>query len=87
MGVGKKYRGNMPQVLAMYAKEMLAAPETIDARRVFITHSGIDEALLAQVKETVESCARFDEIFITRAGGTVSSHCGPGTLGVLFINK
>ena len=87
MGVGKKYRGNMPQVLPAYVKEMLAAPETIDSRRVFITHSGIDETLIELVRETVESCAHFDEILLTRAGGTVSSHCGPGTLGVLFVNK
>ena len=87
MGVGKKYRGNMPQVLPTYVQDMLAHPDAIDSRRVFITHSGIDEALIALVKETVEGCMHFDEILITRAGGTVSSHCGPGTLGVLFVNK
>ena len=47
----------------------------------------MDEALIALVKETVESCMHFEEVLITRAGGTVSSHCGPGTLGVLFVNK
>ena len=87
MGVGKKYRGNMPQVLPTYVKEMLAQPDTIDTRRVFITHSGMDEALIALVKETVESFMHFEEVLIARAGGTVSSHCGPGTLGVLFVNK
>ena len=87
MGVGKKYRGNMPVVLPTYVKEMLAQPDAIDTHRVFITHSGIDETLIELVRETVESCAHFDEILITRAGGTVSSHCGPGTLGVLFVNK
>lgn len=87
MGVGKKYRGNMPQVLPAYVQDMLSHPDTIDSRRVFITHSGIDEELVSLVKETVQNCMRFDEILITRAGGTVSSHCGPGTLGVLFVNK
>ena len=87
MGVGKKYRGNMHQVLPDYVKDMLAQPETLDPRRVFITHSGMDEDLIALVKETVQGCMAFDEILITRAGGTISSHCGPGTLGVLFVHK
>ncbi len=87
MGVGKKYRGNMPQVLPAYVKDMLAQPDTIDTRRVFITHSGMDEELISLVKETVESCLHFEEVLITRAGGTISSHCGPGTLGVLFVHK
>ncbi len=87
MSVGKKYRGNMPQVLPAYIKDMLSQPETVDAHRVFITHSGVEEELIALVKETVEDCMHFDEILITRAGGTISSHCGPGTLGVLFVNK
>ena len=54
---------------------------------MFITHSGIDEEILAQVKEYLEGLDYFKEIVITRAGGVISSHCGPGTLGVLFYVK
>ena len=53
--------------------------------RVFITHSGCPDSTLDEVKAYLESLNHFDEILITRAGGVISSHCGPGTLGVLFI--
>ena len=53
--------------------------------RVFITHSGCDAAVTAQVREYLESLGVFDEILETRAGAVISSHCGPGTLGVLYI--
>lgn len=85
MGPGKKYRGVMKKVILEYAKDMEADLLTADPKRVFITHSGCDEAIIADVKAYVESLNRFDEILITRAGCVVSSHCGPGTLGVLFI--
>ncbi len=85
MGVSKKYRGKMKRVLPEYVEDMKA--ELLDARkdRVFITHSGCDEAVIAQVKAILEDLHHFDEILITRAGSVISSHCGPGTLGVLFI--
>ena len=55
--------------------------------RTVITHSGCDAETIQQVKTILESLNRFDEILITRAGSVISSHCGPGTLGVLFIAK
>ena len=55
--------------------------------RVFITHSGCDEVVIASVQSYLEELQIFDEILITRAGGVISSHCGPNTLGVLFIRK
>ena len=53
--------------------------------RVFITHSGCSEADIQSIYEYLKALGRFDEILVTRAGGVISSHCGPGTLGVLFI--
>lgn len=53
--------------------------------RVFITHSGCDAATVESIRSYLESLGVFHEILETRAGGVVSSHCGPGTLGVLFI--
>ena len=83
----KKYRGKMKKVILDYAKEM--EPQILSAKkdRVFITHSGCEAEVSESVKEYLESLNYFDEILITRAGGVVSSHCGPGTLGVLFIEK
>ena len=85
MAPGKKYRGKMSHVILNYVKDMESELNCAEASRVFITHSGCAEADIAAVKAYLEGLDRFDEILITRAGGVISSHCGPGTLGVLFI--
>ena len=85
MGADKKYRGKLDAVILKYAKEMEADLLTAKKDRVFITHSGCDDEVVASVKEYLESLGYFDEILTTVAGGVVSSHCGPGTLGVLYI--
>lgn len=87
MLAGKKYRGNMMRVVMSYAKDLEENLKNADPKRVFITHSGSDEAIIAAVHEYLEGLNIFGEILHTRAGGVVSSHCGPGTLGVLFIAK
>ena len=87
MGVGKKYRGNIQSCLVQYVRDKLAEPDTVDPRRVFITDSGFDEETRALVEETVRACVPFEEIIHTRAGCTVSCHCGPGCLGILFYRK
>ena len=81
----KKYRGKMDSVILDYAKEMEEDLKQAKKDRVFITHSGCNQETIDSVKEYLESLGQFEEILITRAGGVISSHCGPGTLGVLFI--
>ena len=87
MGVDKKYRGTLDKVLVKYAKDMEEELLSADERRVFITHSGIDQAIIDMVRQTIEQLVNFKETYITRAGCTISSHCGPNTLGVLFLQK
>ena len=87
MGVGKKYRGKLGECLAAYVKDRLAEPETVDTRRVFITDSGVSEEIRAAVEAEVRGIVPFEEVIHTRAGCTVSCHCGPGTLGILFYRK
>lgn len=84
MAAGKKYRGNQDKVILKYVQEMEEDLKAADPRRVFITHSGCPQELLDSVKAYLEQLNKFDEILITRAGGVISSHCGPETLGVLF---
>lgn len=81
----KKYRGKMEAVLIDYVKDM--EEDILKARkdRVFITHSGCTPEIIENIRQYLEGLGYFDEILITRAGGVISSHCGPGTLGVLFI--
>lgn len=85
MGASKKYRGSLDKVILHYVKDMEEALKGADPSRVFITHSGCRREVVQKVYEYLESLHVFEEILETRAGGVVSSHCGPGTLGVLFI--
>ena len=87
MGVGKKYRGKMEECITAYVRDRLGDVSTVDTGRIFITDSGIDEACRAAAEQAVRAAAPFREIIHTRAGCTVSCHCGPGTLGILFYRK
>ncbi len=87
MDVGKKYRGRMIDIMTDYVKARLADIDNVDLDRIFITHSGCDEKVIKAVYDVVSSIAPFKEILITRAGCTISVHCGAGTLGVLFVHK
>lgn len=87
MDVGKKYRGSISKALKHYVEDLKEALLNADSSRVFITHSGIEDEIIENVKEQIAALDYFEEILITRAGGVISSHCGPGTLGVLFISK
>lgn len=87
MGVGKKYRGRYADVLKTYVAERIGDASDIELDRVFVTHAGCDEAIVNDIVEQVKAAAPFKEVFLTRAGCTISSHCGANTLGVLFIRK
>lgn len=87
MSVGKKYRGPQDRVILKYVQDMRESLLAADPGRVFITHSGCSPQTVAQVKSFLESLAHFERIEVTRAGGVISSHCGPGTLGVLFYES
>ena len=87
MGVGKKYRGSFDKCVCEYITDKIGNRSDLELRRVFITHSGVPEETVQKAVETVQKLQPFEEICVTRAGCTVSSHCGPGTLGVLYIRK
>lgn len=85
MQSAKKYRGSMDKVILSYVKDMEEDLKAAEGTRVFITHSGCSREIVEQVRQYLKDLDVFSEIWETRAGGVVSSHCGPGTLGVLFI--
>ena len=87
MDASKKYRGKINSVIMSYVKDMEEDLKSARPERVFITHSGCDRDTVNAVRSYLESFGIFHEILETRAGGVVSSHCGPGTLGVLFIES
>lgn len=87
MGVVKKYRGNYAKCLASYVKDRLADRDDLERETLFVTRTPVTEACEDAVKAAVTEYADFENIYWTEAGCTVSCHCGPGTLGVLFVRK
>lgn len=87
MGVCKKYRGKYIQTLREYVSERLTDHSDIDLDRAFVTHAGCDPEVVEEIRALVAETAPFKEIIVTRAGCTVSSHCGANTLGVLYFRK
>ncbi len=87
MGVSKKYRGKFQIVLSQYVKDRIGDASDIDTSHIFVTHAGCEQSIYMQCVKQIESLGVFKEIHITRAGCTISSHCGRNTLGVLFIRK
>ena len=85
MIVGKKYRGKIDKVILNYVQDMEADLKQAREDRIFITHSNCDDATVQAVYDYLDSLQHFKEIFITSTGSVISSHCGPGTLGVLFV--
>ncbi|MBC8569657.1 DegV family protein [Zongyangia hominis] len=87
MQVGKKYRGSYAKCLESYVKERLNGRDDLIEDRLFITHTPVSEKDLTVVKQAVSQYGRFPHVYETTAGCTISCHCGPNTLGVLFIRK
>lgn len=87
MGVEKKYRGKYVDTLKEYVKDRIGDYSDISLERVFVTHAGCDPEVVDTIAALVKETAPFAELNVTRAGCTISSHCGANTLGVLFIRK
>lgn len=87
MSVVKKYRGSYAKCLASYVKDRLSNRDDLQRETLFVTRTPVDDECFKAVKEAVKETADFENIYWTMAGCTVSCHCGPGTLGVLFVRK
>lgn len=82
---GKKYRGRIEKVIMSYAEDLKQDLLNAKQDRVFVTHSKCDEKVVESVAVYLRELGIFKEILVTNAGGVISSHCGPGTLGILYI--
>ena len=87
MGVVKKYRGSYAKCLANYVKDRLTNREDLDTSILFLTYTPVSDECLSAVKDAISSAPAFDTMIEGTAGCTVSCHCGPGTLGVLFVRQ
>ena len=86
LDVSKKFRGPMIKVVLDYVDNILETFNTPDTKRIFITHTDAPQQVVDAVRKTLKEKFEFSEILETRAGSTVTSHCGKGTLGILYIN-
>ncbi len=84
---GKKYKGRMDILLKQYVQDLKEMYPNYDKSRCFITHSSAEENVVNVAKEKVKELFEFDEVIETVAGSIITSHCGKGTLGVLFIHE
>ena len=87
MGVGKKYRGNIKKCYVQYIEDRLKGSDDIDTHRIFITDSGLSEEMRQELEDVVRACQPFDEVLHTQAGCTISQHCGPACMGILYYHK
>ena len=87
MDVHKKYRGKMKDVVKDYIKDTLNEFNTYDKSICFITYSSATEDMVEAAKSTLKEFANFENVYITTAGATVTSHCGENTLGILYYNN
>lgn len=87
MSVVKKYRGSYNKCLASYVKERLSGRDDIDRGTLFVTRTPVSQDCLDAVASAINDCEAFQNTYWTEAGCTISCHCGPGTLGLLFVRK
>ena len=85
MHVSKKYRGNLEKVMMEYTRDRLKNPDELVLDRVYITSPSADPELIAKIKALIPTLAPFKTVEPTVAGCTVGCHCGPNTIGVLYI--
>ena len=87
MSVAKKYRGTLAKAIESYVTDRIKDHDDFDKKRVFITDSGVDTEIVETVEKLLREYGGFEEIHHTLAGSTISGHCGPGCLGILYYNK
>ena len=87
MLVGKKYRGSYETCVMNYVRDRLSGRTDIRTHRIFCTHTRCDDGLVTKVLEETKQYQTFTERLDTWAGCTVTNHCGPGTLGIIYIRK
>lgn len=86
MGVGSKFIGKFTRCVGKYADLVKSQCTSPDKRRCFVTHTQMDDGVFEKVFEQVKSWGIFDEVLETTAGCTITTHCGPNTIGILYIN-
>ena len=85
--VGKMYRGSMEKTILDYIRGRLENEKEVNYDRIFVTHSGVPAEIVEKAAALVKELRPFEEVIVTVAGSTISCHCGPACIGVLFFRK
>lgn len=86
LGVGKKYRGRQEDVIRKYYDDLEEQLRIADTDAVFVSHTGrLSQSIIDEIAGKVRSLGHFKNVYVTRAGSVVTIHCGPGTLGVFYM--
>lgn len=86
LDVAKKARGKRDKIANIMKEELINNKDSIDTKRFFVTHSECDE-VAKQIKNDLLKNTDIEEVYITNTGSIISSHCGPGTLGLVYLEK
>ncbi len=87
MVVGSMEMGAFERVIKKYVRKVLLDARNIDRRILFITYSGMDEKSLQYIQELVRQYCPFERVYLQKASSAISSNCGPGSFGLLFMKK
>ena len=87
MSVTKKYRGSIEKVVGDYVHDRLHGRTDIDPSLVFLVDTCPDDHLASIAREALHQDGRFEKIVEAKAGCTIFCHCGPSTLGIIFLRK
>lgn len=89
LGVKRKVNGTRKKALLSMVEDFACDIDNLDKRRVFITHTLTDEATADAyfLKSEIDKLVSVEEILFTTAGATIASHCGPETIGILYLTK
>ena len=87
MVVGKKYRGTYERCLRQYLADRFRAKDQLETKRIYITHTGLNDSALNTIREIVTSELSFDEVYEVRAGCSITSNCGENTFGIIMMKK
>ena len=85
MEIGKKYRGSLEKVMYQYTKDRISVPGNISDGRVYIVYPSAKREAVDAARQVLTEDKRFTDIQETFAGCTVACHCGPNTIGVMFL--
>ncbi len=87
MGVARKYRGSLKSAVCKLVEDRLKGVENVDLDRLLIANYDVDSKTIEAVKAKIREYQDFKDIFVDDCGCSVSVHCGPGTLALIYMTK